>query len=163
MIARNTAFTFKGKGLDAKEIGKDFGVAMCSKARCSATEPACGQRATDRRGIRAHVWADRFEEDAAELFKLQDEILARLANVWATNLSRPKRKRRRAKTRLIDLAMRGRALALQLPFTKDNNVAARALFERALGIDANNAAARAGERLYLHDVTGKAVLTARSN
>ena len=41
VIARNTAFTFKGKNLDAKEIGKDLAFATCSKARCSATEPVC--------------------------------------------------------------------------------------------------------------------------
>jgi adenylate cyclase len=41
VIARNTAFTYKGKKVDAKEIGKELGVRTCSKARCSATEPAC--------------------------------------------------------------------------------------------------------------------------
>ena len=41
VIARNTAVTYKGKAIDAKEIGKELGVVTCSKARCSATETAC--------------------------------------------------------------------------------------------------------------------------
>ena len=41
----------------------------------------------------AHLWADRFEEDVADLFKLQDQVVARLANAWVSNLSRRKQKR----------------------------------------------------------------------
>jgi TolB-like protein len=40
VIARNTAFTYKGKNIDAKEIGKELGFAMSSKARSSAPETA---------------------------------------------------------------------------------------------------------------------------
>jgi tetratricopeptide (TPR) repeat protein len=42
VVARNTAFTYKGKSVDAKEIGKELGVRYGSKARCSATKIACG-------------------------------------------------------------------------------------------------------------------------
>ena len=80
VIARNTAFTFKGKGLDAKEIGKELGVRYVLEGSV--------QRAQNRVRVNAqlidaetsaHLWADRFEEDMADLFKLQDQVVARLA------------------------------------------------------------------------------------
>ena len=81
VIARNTAFTFKGKNLDAKAIGKEAPAsATSSKARCNATEPVCrvnAQLIDAESG--AHLCADRFEEDVVDLFKLQDEVVARLA------------------------------------------------------------------------------------
>ena len=49
VIARNTAFTYKGKSIDAKEIGGNSASATCSKGRCSATEPGARQRAAHRR------------------------------------------------------------------------------------------------------------------
>ena len=80
----------------------------------------------------AHLWADRFEEDVADLFKLQDQVVARLANAWTTNWSRRKRKRvrtRKIPTRSIS-TMRGWAAmnqwAQQLP-TKDTLVAVASL------------------------------------
>ena len=42
VIARNTAFTYKGKAIDTEAIGKELGVVTCSKAQCSATRIGCG-------------------------------------------------------------------------------------------------------------------------
>ena len=81
VIARNTAFTFKGKSNDAKEIGRELGVRYVLEGSV--------QRDQDRVRVNAqlvdaesgaHLWADRFEEDLASLFMLQDQIVARLAN-----------------------------------------------------------------------------------
>jgi TolB-like protein len=65
--------------------------AMCSKARCER-----GQSRT-RVNVQlidaasgAHIWADRFDEDRADLFKLQDDIVARLANGFGYGLARQK-------------------------------------------------------------------------
>src|SRR6202044_215313 len=80
VIARNTAFTYKGKTADAKAIGKELGVRYVLD----------GSVQRDRNRVRvnaqlidgesgAHLWADRFEEDVADLFKLQDEVVARIA------------------------------------------------------------------------------------
>src|SRR5208283_2122170 len=76
VIARNTAFTFKGKDIDAKQIGKELGVRYVLE----------GSVQRDRGRVRvnaqlidassgAHLWADRFDEDVADLFKLQDEVV----------------------------------------------------------------------------------------
>ena len=81
VIARNTAFTYEGKSLGAKEIGKELGVRYVLE----------GSAQRDQNRVRvdaqlidaetgAQLWADRFDEDIADLFKLQDEVVARLAN-----------------------------------------------------------------------------------
>src|SRR6202041_300238 len=147
VIARNTAFTFKGKALDAKEIGKDLGVRYVLEGSV--------QRDQNRMRVNAqlidaqsgaHLWADRFEEDASDLFKLQDQVVARLANSLGNELVNAEAEKggRSKNPDAIDLAMRGQALLQQTTPTKDNNDAARALFERALAIDPNYAAALAG-------------------
>src|SRR6202021_2224912 len=81
VIARNTAFTFKGKGLDAKEIGKELGVryVLEGSVQRDGTRVRVNAQLIDALSG-AHLWADRFEEDASDLFKLQDQVVARLAN-----------------------------------------------------------------------------------
>jgi adenylate cyclase len=155
VIARNTAFTFKGKNIDAKEIGKELGVRYVLEGSV--------QRDQNRVRINAqlidassgaHLWADRFEEDASDLFKLQDQVVARLANALGYELVRAEAEKggRSHSPDAIDLAMRGQALLQQGYLTKENNDAARALFERALAIDPNYAAPLAGNAYtYFND------------
>ena len=155
VIARNTAFTFKGKGLDAKEIGKELGVryALEGSVQRDGTRLRVNAQLIDAQSG-AHLWADRFEEDASDLFKLQDQVVARLANSLGNELVRAEGERggRTQSPDAIDLVMRGRALMQVYPTTRDNNDAARALFEQALAIDPNNAAALAGDAYtYMYD------------
>ena len=84
----------------------------------------------------AHLWANRFGEDVADLFKLQDQVVARLANTLGVELIKAKAQRdeRIAHPDAFDLTMRGRALQMRAreQRTKENNDAARAMFEQAL-------------------------------
>ena len=87
MIARNTAFTFKGKTVDAKEIGKELGVRYVLEGSVQRDQNRVrvnAQLIDAESG--AHLWADRFEEDVADLFKLQDQVVARLANTLGYEL-----------------------------------------------------------------------------
>ena len=147
VIARNTAFTFKGKNHDAKEVGKQLGVRYVLEGSV--------QREQDKVRVNAqlidaesgaHLWADRFEEDVASLFKLQDQIVARLANTLRHELVKVEAERdaRSQNPDAIDLAMRGKAL-LWPPLTKDKTDAAHSLFERALKFDPNSSEALAGD------------------
>ena len=87
VIARNTAFTFKGKTVDAKEIGKELGVRYVLEGSVQRDQNRVrvnAQLIDAQSG--AHLWADRFEEDVADLFKLQDQVVARLANSLGNEL-----------------------------------------------------------------------------
>jgi adenylate cyclase len=152
VIARNTAFTFKGKTIDAKDIGKELGVRYVLE----------GSVQRDQNRVRvnaqlidadsgAHLWADRFEEDVSDLFKLQDQVVARLANTLGYELIKAEaEKASRSKSPdVVDLTMRGRALLSEAnPTTmKDTFDALLDLFDEALTIDPNDADALTGEAL----------------
>jgi adenylate cyclase len=157
VIARNTAFTFKGKAIEAKEIGKELGVRYVLEGSVQRDQNRVrvnAQLIDAQSG--AHLWADRFEEDVADLFKLQDQVVARLANSLGIELVKAEAQRDERITHpdAFDLTMRGRALQMraQEQRTKENNKAARAMFEQALAIDPNDPGALAGEATtYLFD------------
>ena len=150
VIARNTAFTFKAKAIDAKEIGKELGVRYVLEGSVQRDQNRVrvnAQLIDAETG--AHLWADRFEEDVADLFKLQDEVVARLANTLGNELVKAEARgdRRIANLDAFDLTMRGRALIfefLRRP-TRETNNAARVLFEQALAINPEDAGALAGD------------------
>ena len=151
VIARNTAFTFKGKNLDAKAIGKALGVryVLEGSVQRDGTRVRVNAQLIDA-ASGAHLWADRFEEDVADLFKLQDQVVARLANALGYELvqAEAEASAHSKNPDAIDLDMRGWAAAIQWTQqqpTKDSLVAVRAWFDRALEIDPNDTDALAGE------------------
>jgi adenylate cyclase len=151
VIARNTAFSFKGKNVDAREIGRELGVryVLEGSVQRDGTRVRVNAQLIDA-GSGAHLWADRFEEDVADLFKLQDEVVARLANSLGYELVKTEAEKdaRSKNPDAVDLAMRGWALVWQeqqQQRTRENNNAAKALFEQALRIDPNETDALAGD------------------
>jgi adenylate cyclase len=120
VIARNTAFAFKGKNIDAKKIGKQLGVryVLEGSVQREQNKVRVNAQLIDAESG-AHLWADRFEEDVANLFKLQDQVVARLANTLRYELVKAEAEKdaRSQNPDAIDLAMRGKAL-LWPPFTK---------------------------------------------
>src|ERR1700745_3883758 len=79
VIARNTAFTYKGKNIDAKEIGRDLGVRYVlegSVQRDQNRVRVTAQLIDAHSG--AHLWADQFDTTRADLLQTQDEIVARI-------------------------------------------------------------------------------------
>ena len=81
VIARNTAFTFKGKNADAKAIGKELGVRYVLEGSVQRDQNRVrvnAQLIDSESG--AHLWADRFDRPLADLFSMQDEIVANLAS-----------------------------------------------------------------------------------
>ena len=91
VIARNTAFTYKGKPVDAKAIGKDLGVRYVLEG---SVQPSGDQMRVNAQLIDsdsgAHIWADQFDTPRADLLKMQDEIVARLAIGTDFNFPRPR-------------------------------------------------------------------------
>jgi adenylate cyclase len=75
VIARNSSFTFKGKAVDIKEVGRRLGVRYVlegSVRKSSGKVRIAGQLIDAMTG--AHIWADRFERDLTDVFALQDEV-----------------------------------------------------------------------------------------
>jgi TolB-like protein len=128
VIASTTAFTYKGKTVDAKEIGKELGVryVLEGSAQRDQNRVRVNAQLIDAE-TGAHLWAERFEEDVADLFKLQDQIVARLDNTLGYQLVKAEAERstRSKNPDVVDLTMRGNALFQLQPLTKDNNDAAR--------------------------------------
>jgi adenylate cyclase len=147
VIASTTAFTYKGKIIDVKEIGKELGVryVLDGSVQRDQNRLRVNAQLIDAQSG-AHLWADRFDEDVADLFKLQDQVVARLANTLGIELVKAEaEKAARSKSPdAVDLTMRGWALARTSQQTKEKNKAARVLFEQALKSDPNNADALAG-------------------
>jgi TolB-like protein len=139
VIARGTAFTYKGKPVDPKQIGKDLGVRYVlegSVRRAGEKVEVNAQLISTETG--AHVWADRFEGDRSKLGELQVEFVSRLANSLGVELVKAEALRamheRPSNPDAVDLSVRGWAEAFR-PYSKSSNEAAIGLFERALAID----------------------------
>jgi adenylate cyclase len=82
VIARNSSFTFKGKPVDVKEVGRRLGVRYVlegSVRKAAGKVRITGQLIDAMTG--AHIWADRFERDLTDVFALQDEITVAVVSV----------------------------------------------------------------------------------
>jgi adenylate cyclase len=146
VIARNTAMTYKGKAVDAKEIGKDLGVRYVLEGSVQRDQNRVrvnAQLIDAETG--AHLWADRFEENLADLFKLQDEIVVRLASALRTELyvAETEKAEKSKNPDAIDFVMRGFKLT-EPPYTQEKLIEARSWFEKAIGIDPSNSDAHVG-------------------
>jgi TolB-like protein len=88
VIARNTAFTYKGKPVDAKAIGKDLGVRYVLEG---SVQPSGNQMRVNAQLIDAasgaHLWAEQFDTARADLLQMQDEIVIHLARAIEVRLT----------------------------------------------------------------------------
>ena len=160
VIARNTAFTFKGKAVDAKRLGRELNVRYVLEGSV--------QRGGNRLRVNVqlidaetgnHLWAERFDKPVADLFDMQDEIVSRLANALDAELvaAEAGRAERSANPDAMDLVFQGRAL-WNSGWTPDHMARARSFFERAIALDRENVEAMVG--LASIDVTeGAAILS----
>jgi adenylate cyclase len=140
VIARNSAFTFKGKNVDAREIGKELGVRYVLEG---SVQRDAGRMRVNVQLIDAesgqHLWAERFDKPQADLFEMQDEIVARLANQLGTELTSAEahRAERVSNPDSMDLFFQGLA-TLNKGVNVENMAQARGFFERAFAIDPSN-------------------------
>jgi adenylate cyclase len=142
VIARNTAFTYKGKPVDAKEIGKELGVRYLlegSVRRIGDKVEINAQLISTETG--AHVWADRFEGERGKLGEMQVDVVARLANSLGVELVKAEALRsmreRPGNPDAADLAMQAQ-VERELPDSKATTNEAVALSERSLALDPQN-------------------------
>jgi TolB-like protein/Tfp pilus assembly protein PilF len=149
VIARNTAFTYKGKPADVKHVGRDLNVRYVLEGSV--------QRGGNRLRVNvqlvsaetgSHVWAERFDKPLADLFDMQDEIVARLARALNTQLiaAEARRTERSPHPDSMDLYFQGMACS-NSGLTPEHMAKARHFFERALALDPGNLEALVGVAL----------------
>jgi adenylate cyclase len=148
VIARNTAFTYKGKAVDVKQIGRELGVRYIleGSVRRMGDQAQVNVQLIDGESG-AHLWADRFETDRRNLAQAQGEITGRLARTLNLELVKDAG-RRLEDDRAVDpdargLVTRGWAI-LYGPQSQGIRREAMRLFERALEIDSRSVEARVG-------------------
>jgi TolB-like protein/class 3 adenylate cyclase len=140
VIGRNTAFTYKGKAVDLKQIGRELNVRYVLEGSV--------QRGGNRMRVNVqliaaetgnHLWAERFDKPLADLFDMQDEIVARLANALNAQIAAAEARRaEQAPTPdSMDLYFQGMAW-FNKGFTPESIAQARNFYERALTTDADN-------------------------
>ena len=144
VIARNTAFTYKGKPVDAKAIGKDLGVryVLEGSVQPSATQVRVNVQLIDA-DSGAHFWAEQFDTPRADVLQTQDEIVTRLAHALQFQL--PEAEVARLKRKPVanpdadDLAFQCLAAVRKSPeaVSKEAEAGFR-LCEQALAVDPNN-------------------------
>ena len=119
VISRNTAFTYRNKPVDTKQIGRDLCVryVLEGSVRLSGNRVRVTAQLIDA-GTDAHLWAERFDRDTEDLFALQDEIVSRLANALGVELIAAEVSRPAEHPDTLDYILRGRA-ALLKPRTPD--------------------------------------------
>jgi TolB-like protein/class 3 adenylate cyclase len=158
VIARNTAFTFKGKAMDVQKLGRELNVRYVLEGSV--------QRGGNRLRVNVqlidvetgnHLWAERFDKPVADLFDMQDEIVSSLAN--ALNAQLIEAEARRAERSLhpdaIDLVFQGSS-CWNKGMTAEHVAQARRFFERALTLDPVNIEALVGAAAA--DVTSAVIL-----
>jgi TolB-like protein/class 3 adenylate cyclase len=143
VIGRNTAFTFKGKHVDLKQVGRDLNVRYVLEGSV--------QRAGNRMRVNvqlieaetgAHLWAERFDKLVADFFDMQDEIVSRLANRLGHELAAAEARRaeRAINPDSMDHYFLGQA-HLKKGITAEHQHKARSHFDRALDLDPDNVGA----------------------
>ena len=112
VIGRNTAFTFKGKAVDVRQIGRELNVryVLEGSVQRGGNRFRLNVQLTDTE-TGTQVWAERFDKPAAELLDMQDEIVSRLANTLNAELinAEARRAERSLRPDAMDLYFQGKA------------------------------------------------------
>jgi TolB-like protein/class 3 adenylate cyclase len=146
VIASNTAFTFKGKAVDVKKVGRELNVRYVLEGSV--------QRSGNRLRVNVqlidaetsnHLWAERFDKPIADLFDMQDEIVSRLANTLDAQFiaAEARRAERSVHPDAMDLYFQGAAW-YHKGVIPEYMAQARGFFERGLALDCGSIEALVG-------------------
>jgi TolB-like protein/class 3 adenylate cyclase len=108
VISRNTAFTYKGKDVDAKQIGHELGVryVLEGSVRRSGNQVRVNAQLIEA-ASNTHLWAERFDHDIGDLFAIQNEITSRIANTLGWELLAAETARPTERPDALDYLLRG--------------------------------------------------------
>jgi TolB-like protein/Flp pilus assembly protein TadD len=135
VISRNTAFTYRNKSIDTKQLARELGVRYLleGSVRRSGNQVRVTVQLIDA-DTDAHLWADRFDRDTGDLFVLQNEITSRIAIALNVEVIAAEAARPTNNPDALDYFFRGRA-AYWRPNSPEKWAETIALFERALALD----------------------------
>ena len=135
VISRNTAFTYRNKSIDTKQIGRELGVryALEGSVRRLGNHIRVNAQLIDSKTGR-HLWAERFDGEIGDLFVVQDEITGRIAAALNRELIAAEAESPCDQPDALDYILRGRAV-LSKPASRGNYADAISFFENALVLD----------------------------
>ena len=146
VMGRNTAFTYKGKAVDLKQIGRELNVRYVieGSVQCGGNRMRVNVQLIDAE-TGNHLWAERFDKPLTDLFDMQDEIVARLANALNAQLAAAEARRaeQASSPNSMDLYFQGMAW-LNKGHAPENVAQAHRCFDRALIADPGNVDALVG-------------------
>jgi TolB-like protein/DNA-binding winged helix-turn-helix (wHTH) protein len=139
VISRNTAFTYRKKPVDTKQIGRELGVryVLEGSVQRSGNQVRVNTQLIDAE-TDAHLWADRFDRDIGDMFALQNDITGRIAVALDGVLIDAETSRPTDHPDALDYILRGRA-ALLKPLSRERYAEGITLFEHALALDPRSA------------------------
>jgi adenylate cyclase len=149
VIARNSSFTYKGKPIDVKQVGRDLGVHYVlegSVRKAGNRVRVTGQLIDATSG--AHIWADRFDRDLTDIFAVQDELAREIIAALKIKLSEAEKalivSNGTTNVAAHDFFLRGRELMFANKRDRETFKQSTACFRRAIELDPNYAAPYAG-------------------
>jgi adenylate cyclase len=143
VISPGTAFTYKGKAVDPRQIGREFGVRYLLEGsiRKDGMQVQTNAQLVEARTA-AHIWADRFDTELADLSELQDAITGRIASSLHIQLLQAEHRRamaeRPADPDAVDLRLHAMALIVAGP-SPEHHLSARQFLEQSLQRDPQSA------------------------
>jgi TolB-like protein/class 3 adenylate cyclase/Flp pilus assembly protein TadD len=142
VISRNTAFTYQGKRVDTKQIGRELAVryVLEGSVRRAGNQIRVSAQLIDAE-TDVHLWTERYDRETSDLFALQDEITRRIAVALNLELTAKEAARPTAHPDALDYILRGRA-AYSRPASRDTYAQVISLYERALELDPQSAEAQ---------------------
>ena len=147
VIARNSSFTYKGRSVDVRTIGRDLGVrsVLEGSIRRAGNRVRITAQLIDA-ATGAHLWADRYDRDLTDIFEVQDEVVERIVGALAVTLTQGEQQRLRrhgtSNVETYECWLRARALLTR--GTRESVIQARAMYRQAIELDLNFAAPHAG-------------------
>ena len=144
VIARNSSFTYKGKAIDIKQVGRELGVRYVlegSVRKAGGKVRITGQLIEAATG--AHLWADRFDGPLDDIFELQDKVTSSVVAAIAPRLEQAEidRSEREPTESLDAFDLYYRAIQSFRRFTRQGNEEALRLARQAISLDPSFAAA----------------------
>ena len=143
VIARNSSFTYKGRSVDVREVGRELGV----RSVLEGSIRRAGQRVRITAQLidatsGSHLWAERYDRDLTDIFAVQDEVTQQIVGALKVTLSPAEKarlveKEEPSNVAAYDCVLRGREIMLGKEKTRETFEEAVTYFKKALELDAN--------------------------